>query len=274
MKTISKNKSSKIKEQSKLFTAIHESGHALIGWYHGLTLHSVSIQAGQLDRETEFDGISKSYFPESGRVESVNHRMFTAPRVLELLAGRAATDLLCPDIPPGYGHRHDFETVKNLFALDQDVLSMHSWRIQHPEAGTEAFYQNFKTSIYKIISSKRGNRSIKALSHALLKSGQLSGREAARILSKSWGKPLPPWTLPTEQHKAMVEEGPQTFNDLMSKILVYMRIIKKEILPFCDADENTPSQNAVIQRFADSVLLIQFLALGQLSDEKTASKPS
>ena len=79
MKTISKNKSSKIKEQSKLFTAIHESGHALIGWYHGLTLHSVSIQAGQLDRETEFDGISKSYFPDSVRVESVNHRMFTAP---------------------------------------------------------------------------------------------------------------------------------------------------------------------------------------------------
>lgn len=258
------------------FVACHESGHALIGWYYGLTLHLVSIQPGRHLDDTECDGITKSIFPESGRVESVNHRMFTLPRVLELLAGRTATDLLCPEMPEG-GYSHDFKTVENLFAPDNEILQMHKWRTEHPEAGVDEFYQTFKPIIHKIINSKRGRRAITALSRALLKARQLSGRSAVQILEKAWGKPRPLWALPADQHKSIVDEGPQTFSDAMNKVLIYMNLLKKEILPFRDSEENTSLQDETIQRIADNILSIQFLAIGPLPEETAedqSNKPS
>lgn len=263
---------------SELYASIHESGHALIGWYCGITLLLVSIQPGRHPDGTECEGITKSLFPSSERVETVNHRMFTLPRVLELLAGRAGTDCLCPDIPPGNGHCHDFDAVKSLLAPDEEILRMHKWRTEHPDSDTEDFYQEFKPLLFDIINSPPGRRAMKALSRSLLKERQLSGRLAVEIMEKAWGNPLPPWALPAEMHKSIVEEGPQSFADAMNEILVYMSMLKKKILPFRDSEENTPLQNETIQRIANNILEIQFLAIGPLPDEEQTedqtNKPS
>lgn len=243
------------------FKAVHESGHALVAWFFGLTLMDVTIQPGRLKDGTEFSGFSKAIFPESERVESVNHRMFTVPRIYWLLAGRVATDLLIPCIPPGSGHAHDFETIKNLNRLDQVTIKMHEWQMKNPKADGEAFYQKFKEPVLKIINSKRGRRSIAALSRALVEARQLSGKEAARIISKAWGKPLPRWALPTEQHFSIVKEGPQSFNDLMSKILIYAQILKKELFPFYDSDKNSTQEADIIEKIEIKLSELCFLAM-------------
>jgi hypothetical protein len=243
------------------FTAIHESGHALIGWYFGLTLYLVSIQPGKHEG-IEVSGICKSMFLDSSRVESVTHRLFTTPRVYELMAGRCATDILIPSIPHGHGHSHDFKLIENLNEIDSTVLSMHNWRLQNKKIDVELFYQRFCTPVLRIIKSKRGQRSIKALSRALINCRQLSGCEAARILEKSWGKPMPSYALPAEEHKSIVETGPQSFNDLMNKILLYVKILKEEILSLRDDSRNSKLQNNVIDQISKELLLIQLLALG------------
>jgi len=259
---------------SELYTAIHESGHAVVGWYFGMTIQMVSIQSGRHPDGTECGGITKSMFPDSERVEAVNHRMFTLPRVLELFAGRAAIDCLCPDMPPGNGHCHDFDTIKSLLAPDEEILQMHKWRTEHPDSDTEDFYQEFKPLLLDIINSSPGRRAIKALSRSLLKERQLSGCLAVEIMEKTWGEPLPPWALPAEMHKSIVEEGPRSFADAMNEILVYMSLLKKKILPWRDSEKNTPLQNETIQRIANNILEIQFLAIGPLPEEPTEGQPS
>jgi len=259
---------------SELFAAIHEPAHALVGWHFGMTIQLVSIQPGRHPDGTEYDGITKSLFPDNQRVDAVNHRMFTLPRVLELLAGRAGTDCLCPDMPPGNGHCHDFDTVKSLLAPDEEILRMHKWRTEHPDSDTEDFYQEFKPLLFDIINSPPGRRAIKALSRALLKERQLSGRLAVEIMEKAWGDPLPPWALPAEMHKSIVEEGPRSFPDAMNEILIYMSLLKKKILPWRDSEKNTPLQNETMQRIANNILEIQFLAIGPLPEEPTEGQPS
>jgi len=249
------------------FTAIHESGHALIGWFFGLTLHLVSIHPGKHEG-IEVSGICKSMFLDSARVESVTHRLFTVPRVYELMAGRCATDILKPSIPHGQGHSHDFKVIENLNELDSTILSMHAWRLQNKKIDVELFYRKFRAPVLRVIKSKRGQRSIKALSQALIKSRQLSGCEAARILEKSWGKPMPSWALRAEHHKSIVETGPQSFNDLMNKTLLYVKILKEEVLSLRDDSRNSELQNNIIDQISTELLQIQLLALGPLPNNE------
>jgi len=250
------------------FTTFHELGHCVIWWAFGLILLLVSVVRGKDANGIEYGGICKSYFQDCSKAESVTHRMFTAQYVYGLFAGRAATEALCPEIPPGHGHANDFEQIKNLRALDADVIKMHQWRINNPDADTEAFYQAFKTPVLNIIKSKRGKRAILALSQALSKHGQLSGREAARILEESWGDPLPKWVIPFEQHGSMVESGPQSFNDLMNKTLIYVGMLKKDVAPLRDSEKNTPAQNDILERISEGIAMIQFLASVALPEKK------
>jgi hypothetical protein len=90
----------------------------------------------------------------------------------------------------------------------------------------------------------------------------VSGFEAVRILVKAWGEPRPVWALPAEQHKAIIEKGEKSFPDLMNEILLYIRILKKEILPLRDSDKNTAIQNKILEEISDKLLRVQFLAIG------------
>jgi len=247
------------------FTAIHESSHALISWFYGLTLLAVSIQPGTKEG-VEFEGICKAQFADSSRVESVSHHFFTVPRVYQLIAGRCGTDLLCPEIPPSNGHGGDFRTLEKLYSLDKETLAMHQWRRNNPGADAEAFFRRFKKPVEKIIASKRGTRAIKALARVLKKHGQVSGFEAVRIFEKVWGEPRPLWALPAEFHKSITEEGEKCFPDLMREILLYVKILKEKILPLRDDERNTANQNQVLEEISKLLLLIQLNAIGPDKD--------
>ncbi len=242
-----------------LFIAIHEAGHALIWWYFGLTLIEISAVPGH-DSGIHFNGICKVYFDDSSKVESITHNMFSAQYVFGKIAGRVATEVLCPEMMPGSGHHNDFQTIKNLRAIDADVLKMHAWRTKNPDADVEMFYQEFKTPVMNIIKSKRGKRSILALAKALVKYGKLSGRESARTLSEAWGNPLPAFAIPFEQHSAIIENNPKSFNDLMSHIQIFMRLLKKDILPLRDSNLNSEYQNKIIDRISGLIAHIQVMA--------------
>lgn len=240
------------------FYSVHEAGHALAWWYHGLTLLLVSIAPDPLENDANFGGVCKCFF--NSKVEPATHRMLTAEYAYGVIAGRVATEVLCPQVPPGVGHANDFQHIKNLRALDSDVLSMHAWRLKHPDADPDQFYADFKTPVLNILKSKRGKRALLALSKALLKYRKLSGREAARILEEAWGYPLPPFAVPSEQHSSLVSDGPKSFNDLMRQILLYAEILKKDILPLRDSDKNTTYQNNIVEKILEELLLVQILA--------------
>jgi hypothetical protein len=182
------------------------------------------------------------------------------------MAGRAGTDVLCPEIPPSHGHTGDFTTIEKLYSLDKETLEMHRWRLENPAADIEAFYQRFKKPIENIIRSKRGTRAVKALVRCLEKHGQVSGFEAVRILEKAWGEPRPRWALPAEFHKCINEDGEKCFPDLMREILLYVKILKEKILPLRDDERNTSNQNQVLEEISNLLLLIQLHAIGPDKD--------
>lgn len=260
--------------------ANHEAHHAIMYWYGGMILKGLSILPGIHPDGTELDGNIKIELPEAGgECGSISHKLFTVSHALGLMAGRAGTELFCPDIPP-ISYQHDFKTLESLLSFDEELASMANWRVRNPTATSEDFYQQFKPLIFRVLKSRRGKRCIKALTAALLKHRQLSGRSVVKILEEAWGKPLPSHVLPADQHLPIAPkwEEPQCFADAMNEILVYMSMLKKKILPFRDSEENTPLQNETIQRIADNILQIQFLAIGPLPDgastEDQPNKPS
>lgn len=251
--------------------AAHEVGHAIVYWNTGMIINGLSILPGEHPDGTEFDGNIKVELPEAGgECGSLNPKLFTVPQALGLMAGRAATELFYPDTPP-ISYRHDFKSLEGLLSFDKELVSMADWRQRNPAASVEDFYQQFKVLIFRVIKSKRGKRCVKALTAALLKHRQLSGRSVVKVLEKAWGTPFPPHALPADQHQSIAPkwEEPQCFADAMNKVLVYMGLLKKELLPWRDSEENTPLQNEVIQRISDNILQIQFIAIGPLPEEPT-----
>lgn len=255
-------------KKNNRFVAIHESTHALIGWFFGMILELVSIMPGTLKNGPGYSGHCKAFLSDGGRAESIHFQSFSVPLVYELMAGRCGTDILCPEIPRGNSHKTDFKRIVELKLLDETTLEMARFRVENPGAETELFYQHFKKPIEKIISSKRGTRAIKALARVLIKHGQVSGFEAVRIFEKVWGEPRPRWALPAERHKNIVERGEKSFPDLMNEILLYVRILKEIILPLRDDEKNTPLQNKVLEEISDKLLHIQFLAIGPENADK------
>ncbi len=244
------------------FIGVHEASHALIAWFFGMILQLVSIRPGALKNGPEYSGLCKAFLSDGSRAESIHFKAFSVPLVYELMAGRAATDILCPEIPRGNSHKTDFKRIAELKAIDETTLEMARWRLENPGADVEAFYQNFKKPIEEIIRSKKGTRAIRALARVLLKHGQISGAEAVKIFEKAWGQPRPPWALPAEQHKNIIEKGEKSFPDCMNEILLYVRILKEIILPLRDDEKNTAIQNKILQDISDKLLHIQFLAIG------------
>lgn len=247
--------------------AAHEAGHAIVYWNTGMIIKGLSLLPGEHPDGTKCDGIIRVEYHDEVKegCASISPKLFTIPQALGLMAGRAATELFYTDTPP-ISYRHDFKSLEGLLSFDKELVSMADWRDRNPTASVEDFYQQFKPLIFRVIKSKRGKRCVKALTAALLKYRQLSGNSVVKILEKAWGTPLPPHALPADQHQSIAPkwEEPQCFADAMNKVLVYMGLLKKELLPWRDSEENTPLQNEVIQRISDNILQIQFIAIGPL----------
>lgn len=240
------------KAQETSFPTDHETGHHIIAWCMGCKLGKISIQPGN-----GFFGVSQTYIPEA---ESFHVNMFTAERVLEMMAGRAATEVFCPDVdhPKSYGR--DFSIIKNLNGNSETFIKMNQWRVKHSEGDIEKFYQAFKQPIIDILKSKQGKRAFKALSKELQKSGYLSGRESARILETAWGHPLPPLAVPSEQHPSLDNHIPaKNFNDFLHQMAVFERIFRKDITEWINNDANTPKQDKIVEQLSGAFNFIKIL---------------
>jgi len=254
--------------QQRHFVAVHEAAHAFVAWIYGMSLISVSVRP-QPYKTSQIDGIVESRFCETGRADAITFAMFSVPRVFEILAGRGGTDFFLPSMPTGSSYQHDFQNLAALKSLDSLTLKMHAWKSAHPDATTEEFYQNFKSHLYKIFKTKRAACAILSLATALQEQGTLSGQEAAKIFMAVYGKQLPKWSLPLERHQGFQERvGRMSFADLMRKVKIYAKILRDEILPNQDQDHNSVAENAVIQKIADQILYIRFLA----AEDETKNK--
>jgi hypothetical protein len=184
--------------------------------------------------------------------------MFTPARALELMAGRAGTEVFCPDIDPAGTYRNDFENVNDLNGNSEIFIAMNQWRLDHPEGDVEGFYHAFKQPIIDVLQSKQGKRALRALVKALSKARYLSGRESARILETAWGDPLPPLALPSDQHPSLdVYTPPKNFNDFLYQMDIYEQLLRKEIMQWVNEESNSPAQNKIAEDLSIGVNTIR-----------------
>lgn len=243
----------KSEKQKAMFSAYHEAGHHLLAWLHGCKLGKLSIQGSE-----DCEGVAQSYISEDRK--SFHGGMLTPARALELMAGRCATEIFCPDVDVAGTYRHDFQTVKNLNCDSKIFLEMNQWRVDHPAGDIEDFYRTFKAPIVEIIQSKQGKRAIQALAKALRKAGYLSGREAARILEAAWGSPLPPLALPSDQHPSLDPYLPaKNFNDFIYQMSVFEKLFRKDIMHWINNDANTPEQDKIVEQLSGAFNFIKIL---------------
>lgn len=245
------NKKSAIKLDK--INAIHEAGHRILQWYYGAVLADVQI-INCKNENTEMDLQGQSC------ASICNNSAFTADRALMLLAGRAAVEAYFPEIDQGQSFNYDFQLLSSLVSLDDETISMHTWRKNQPEFKGECFYQSFKKTPIKILKSKQGRRAVKALTKALLKHKRLSGRESARILEKNWGTPLPPLALPMKIHYQTTIATPQYYNDVISEINWRAQSMIKILRPMLDQDQNSAAENARLSKINSFVHLLRVLS--------------
>ena len=235
------------KKQRAAFTAIHESSHHLLAWLNGCKLGKISIQSRE-----DYEGVSESFISESRK--SFHGGMFTPARALELMAGRAGTEVFCPDIDPAGTYRNDFENVNDLNGNSEIFVAMNQWRLDHPDGDVENFYQAFKAPIIDILQSEQGKRAIRALAKGLSKAGYLSGRESARILETAWGAPLPPLALPSESHPSLDVYTPAAdFNDFLFQMSIFAKLLRKEVTAWIGNDDLTLEQQRIAEDFSVGV---------------------
>lgn len=241
------------------FIIKHEAGHALFFWLGGFVLSKVSVQNDFAYPKA--DGFVQAAHADSGGVDIVSPpASLTAARAFADLAGRNATETFFPDMPAGTGHKADFKNLEKLLKPDAATWAMIQWRQDHPDATVEEFYQAHKHSVAKVLKSKQGKRAISAISKALEKFGTLSGQEAASILFKAWGDPLPPLALPVERHIALNDKGPRCFNDAIRAADTYLEVIQKDlknVLADCEDEEEI----AHLERIASQVSFLKNIVL-------------
>jgi hypothetical protein len=205
--------------------ADHEAAHALLGWYGGFSIKSVTINprpeeipgaSGICYVRRESFGISVLQTPE----------MLTAEKVHLLLAGRISEFLFHPDALTD-GWNNDFERLAGLMPQNNLTLRMHRYCEDHPH-DVEGFYQRFFKTVVRLLKSKKGQRAIKALSRALLEAGTLSGQACVSILEQAWGKPFPPKAKPVSGHFSITEEGPRNYLDLLFNLSAYLRAMEED----------------------------------------------
>ena len=207
------------------YILIHESGHALLFWYYGFILYSVTVFA---DPETNFAGCVRCDC-EQGGTTFIQPNTLSAARVHAMIAGRVATEVFLPEMPTGNVPSVDFENLEKLKPPDDETLRMLQWKAENPDATTDDFFQAFKKPVVRILKSKPARRGISALCKALEKAGTLSGAEAAAILSEAWGDPQPSLALPVERHMALTDKGPQNYEDLLRWLRAYSNAIQSDI---------------------------------------------
>lgn len=237
----------KSEKQKAMFSAYHEAGHHCLAWYYGCKLGKISIQPGN-----GFFGTSQTYIPENR--DSFHANIFTPQRVFELIAGRAASEVFCPDVEQENSYKRDFSIIKNLNGDSEMMLKMNTWRVDNPAGDMESFYQEFKQPIIDILQSEQGKRAIQALAKALQKAGYLSGRESARIMETAWGVPLPPFALPSDQHPSLDGYTPaKTFNDFLFQMSLFENLLRKEVSEWIGNDELTPKEQRIAEDFSAGV---------------------
>jgi len=239
------------------FRITHESrGHALLFWHQGFILAKVSINP---DTEAEHtDGIVKAELRDLGSTTALSlPNSLTAAQAMALMAGRVATEIFCPKMPTGTGHRYDFENLQKLAKPDPVTLKMLRWRNRHPDATMEDFYQVFKPAVARILKTKQAKRAGDALAKALDQAGCISGQEAAHILSVAWGDPPPPLALPVERHMALTDRGPQCYGDLIRGIRSYLMLIEHDIKHV--RDTGTDEENEQIDKIWKRIILLKVL---------------
>lgn len=206
--------------------ADHEGfGHLETGWYDGIPFKSVTINPAP-GTATGARGVCYAGRPGGNTAEAHTPEILTAAKAHMLLAGRVADELFHPSAP-AISWCKDFEDLAALMPLDNTTLQMHRYCEEHP-GDTEGFYQKFKKPVVRLLKSKRGRRAGKALSDALLEAGTLSGAAAVSILEKAWGKPLPPKAIPASKHIALIDEGPNSYEDVLFHLGAYLHVMEED----------------------------------------------
>jgi len=197
-----------------LQVAKHEASHCLVGWFYGLRVDKVVVCYDPLK-----DGRQGCCSATQG------NELKDAAWVYYVIAG-AVLDNSCGD------GRGDAELIRDSFRLSKDVLKMHGFFKQNPKADIEDFFQEFKNPVLKILNSRKGKASIKALSDELLKYSILPGQTAVKILEKAWGLPLPEMAMPADQHGKAFTNKINSYDDLICRIRFYLDAANTDIKAF------------------------------------------
>ncbi|MBN1662876.1 MAG: hypothetical protein JW943_04675 [Deltaproteobacteria bacterium] len=209
----------------------HECGHAIVWWFHGFLLLKVSVQDTEIDGRMASGHVKLKYSSDTdGGTTPDLVDLLTASRVYGLIAGRVATEIYC-GLRTDEGCSLDFETVKSLIDLDPDTLKIYRWRQDHPGAGIEDLYLEFRKPVARLLRSAPARRAVRALSKAIDKARILSGAEAVAIIEKAWGCPLPPLAIPSEKHVAIADKAPQSYDGLIRYMKSLVMLMKRDMLP-------------------------------------------
>jgi hypothetical protein len=202
----------------------HEAAHSFIVWHGGGLISKVTImpQPGEISGAR---GICYCASAEGQTITARPSKILTANRVHILIAGRCADELFFPDKPAG--HVQDFEELIALMPDSRETLEMHSF--DRSKKSIEDFYEQFKGPVLKLFRSRRGKRALFALTDALGEAGTLSGAAAVSVLEKAWGKPLPPKAIPASEHIALIDEGPNSYEDVLFHLGAYLRVMEADV---------------------------------------------
>ena len=201
--------------------AIHESSHAVLGWYLGAKICSVTISGPKLESRggTPWHCI----FEHPGMVPlerlsstDINLRLMTnlAPFALRQdrnLYGDLADVFEAMNFLAWYrrpGHRAMAEKAAELLgginpeepSDTEEFFSRHGWK-------AEKFCEQFAGPVKDLLADKNISNCIERLADKLVEKGRLTGFETAQFLEKTWKGPLPEKIKPAQEHPAGVSSS-------------------------------------------------------------------
>lgn len=259
--------------------AIHESYHALAGWYCGNKLQFMTV-TGPIrenlppEKRTPYYTIMNGH-PALAATErpshaDVEHKLMVnlAPGVIDMDAeGRLSYSTALDVLEIMKILAWEDPRTRLLAAEARELLEKYGDDLQ---AAAQSFFDSHSKDLKKLFGTEQANKAILKLPGELLQ-GSLSGIQVAQIIEQAWEGPKPEHALPADQH---LEVGTDR-DDLEKALLAVGRLqqMAKEILEWTrprNANEESTLE-AAKDLFCKSILVLSEMATNLNNSEKRSN---